>query len=1025
MKPTDEKCGSGNCGCGGGLSRRNFVKTLGWGAVGLAAARLPVMAGPFEAADFAKWIPADKKLHPDWVKSLFARGEPAVYRDRDLEWIGMPVGGLCAGQLYLGGDGRLWHWDIFNQHIGTGAGHYAQPPKPDFPLEQGFSLKIGDQVHALDATGFPEVSFRGQYPIGTVEYENPALPLRVTLDAFSPFVPLSTDDSSLPATVMQFTVRNTSGAAVEATLEGTLENAVCLHHRSAAGTRRIRVAAGEGCTVLECSAQKSNAPEAPVRPDVVFEDWNKDTYEGWTVEGTSFGRGPVRKSAIPGYQGDVGGDTERVANSHACAPGSDVNTRDAGKGKLTSRAFAIDRSFVNFWIGGGKFKGKTCLNLVVDGKVAQTATGRDENRMTLQTFDVRALKGKQAVIEIVDDQAGGWGNVGVGRITFSDRGGIAEAMEELPDFGTMGLALLGKAAEQSSGEASAPLAEKLVGSLGRVLKLDAGQSATVTFVLTWCFPNLEIKGLGKVGRHYATRFDSASAVAKYVAANFERLAAQTRLWRDTWYDSTLPHWFLDRTFLNASILATSTAYRFRSGRFWGWEGVGCCYGTCTHVWHYAHSVARLFPELERDLRERTDFGTAMDPKTGLIQHRGESAGMAVDGQAGCVLRAYREHQMSGDDAFLRRNWPKIRQALQCLIDRDVNADGILDGPQHNTLDAEWFGRVAWLSSLYVAALRAGEAMALETGDEAFARQARTLADAGGKNIDAQLFNGEYYLHIPDAEHVKNVGSHDGCEIDQVFGQSWAWQVGLGRILPEAHVKTALASLWKYNFAPDVGPYREAHKPGRWYAMAGEAGLLMCSWPKGEAARVAKGYDYYFNECMNGFEYQAAGHMVWENMLLEGFAVTRALHDRYHPSRRNPWNEVECGDHYARSMASYGVFLAACGFEYHGPKGHLGFAPRLTPDDFKALFTAAEGWGTYSQKLGAESRFEIALKHGKLRLRTLAFELPAGTAVKSATVAVAGQQSACKFTQEARRVTLTLDGAAVLEANQALVASLRG
>ena len=80
------------------------------------------------------------------------------------------------------------------------------------------------------------------------------------------------------------------------------------------------------------------------------------------------------------------------------------------------------------------------------------------------------------------------------------------------------------------------------------------------------------------------------------------------------------------------------------------------------------------------------------------------------------------------------------------------------------------------------------------------------------------------------------------------------------------------------------------------------------------------------------------------MVQEGLAITAQIHDRYHASRRNPWNEVECGDHYARAMASYGVFLAACGFEYHGPKGHLGFAPRLTPEDFRAAFTTAGGLG---------------------------------------------------------------------------------
>ena len=481
--------------------------------------------------------------------------------------------------------------------------------------------------------------------------------------------------------------------------------------------------------------------------------------------------------------------------------------------------------------------------------------------------------------------------------------------------------------------------------LARSMTLEAGQEASATFVIAWHFPRLQLKD---GGRYYATRFASAAAVARHVAANFASLHAQTRLWHDTWYDSTLPYWFLDRTMLNTSILATSTAHRFANGRFYGWEGVGCCDGTCTHVWHYAHAVARLFPELERDLRKRTDFGTAQDPHSGMIQHRGEGAGLAVDGQAGCILRAYREHQMSSDGALLKELWPRIKLAMQFLIGMD-QGEGLVEGAQHNTLDAQWFGKVAWLSSLYLAALRACEEMAKEVGDEAFAKTAREIFQRGSRNLDRELFNGEYYYQIADKAHVHSVGSHNGCEIDQVFGQSWAFQVALGRILSEKNVRQALASLWKYNFAPDVGPYRQAHKPGRWYAMAGEAGLLMCSWPKGEAQRVQEGCDFYFNECMNGFEYQAAGHMIWEGMVQEGLAVTRAIHDRYHPARRNPWNEVECGDHYARSMASYGVFLAACGYEHHGPKRHLAFAPRLSPEDFRAAFTTAEGWGTFSQK----------------------------------------------------------------------------
>ena len=1002
-----------------GVDRRNFLKLAGSGSLAMLASRMPVMAGPFVPGDFEKLVPSDKKLSPEWLKSLFDRGAPQVYRGKDLELIGMPVGGLCSGQLYLGGDGRLWHWDIFNQHVGTSTNgdHYAKPMTPTAPLEQGFSLRVGEVTKALDKTGFKDVSFRGEYPLGIVDYREPELPVEVRLEAFSPFIPLNVDDSSHPATVMQFTVKNTGSKALDVELTGRLENAVCLGHRNLAGTRRNRIVHGAGFTFLECSAGTNPAPAAVApRPDVLFEDWHQPTYQGWTAEGNAFGSGPILKKDIPAYQGDVGGDTERVVNSHASATG-DVTVRDNATGKLTSRPFKIERNFIQFWIGGGNHAGKTCLNLLVDGKVVQSATGQANNLMSVQQFDVQALAGKQAIIEIVDAQQGAWGNIGVGRITFTDKPAVSGALDKLPDFGTMGLALLGEVAGHTSGDATAPLADKLVGQLGRSVALAPGKSAVWTFVLTWHFPNLQMHNLPG-GRHYATTFASALAVAEGLAANFPRLYQETKLWRDTWYDSTLPYWFLDRTFLTLSTLATSTCFRFGNGRFYGWEGVGCCQGTCTHVWHYAHGPARLFPQLERDTRERVDLGLSLDAASGVSGFRGEfDRGLAVDGQCGTLLRIYREHQMAVDDGFLKRNWPNIKKMFDPLFKLDGNDDGLLEGAQMNTLDQAWFGKIAWLSSLYLAALRAGEAMATEVGETEFAGRCRAIAALGSKNIDAQLFNGEYYHQTADKNKAKTVGSFDGCEIDQVFGQSWAWQVGLGRILPQDHVKTALQSLWRYNFTPDVGPWRNANKPGRWYAMAGEGGLIMCTWPKGDAQRVQTGFDFYFNECMNGFEYQAAGHMLWEGMAMEGLAVTRAIHDRYDASRRNPWNEIECGDHYARSMAGYGVFTAASGFEYHGPHGHIGFAPRLTPADFKCAFTSAEGWGRFSQKIAqGKTTADLALLWGKLRVNTLALAATGATAVQ---VTLNGKALAAKFTTEGSRLLITLGSAANMSAGDKL------
>ncbi len=964
----------------------------------------------------------------------------------------MPAGGITTGQLYLGGDGKLWHWDIFNHIAPTGADHYAHPMDPQSPLQQGFSLTIlspqPQPPRTLDAKGFSDVSFMGQYPIGTVEYRDQNCPLAVTLEAFSPFIPLNVDDSSIPATVLRFTLKNAGNNAVEAELDGHLENAVAIESSiGRAGARKNSVSRdGQRILLLHCSAEAApaSAPHAQPRDAIVYEDFEGADFGKWIVEGEAFGKAPAQGAPAPEQllRGFLG---KGLANSW---PKS-----DQPQGKLTSPSFTIERDFINFLIGGGSHPGKTCINLLVDGRAVRTETGNNSDEMKWASWSVRELLGKAARIEIVDRASGGWGHIEIDQIEFADvprkeRVGLTKAA----DFGTMALALLEPAdadrgltsvsiangtMTEEQGD-SKPFGEMLIGALVRKISLQPGESASATFVLAWNFPNLELRGIkAKVGRHYATRFKTAADVAGYVADNFKRLFSQTRLWRDTWYDSTLPHWFLDRTHLNVSTLATSTAYRFTDGRFYGWEGVGCCEGTCTHVWHYEHAMGRLFPELDVLLRERADFNPeiGMNPD-GMIDHRGEfHVGQAVDGQAGIILRAYRDHQMSIDGAFLKRNYASIKKAMGWLIAQDSldgSDDGILQGAQHNTLDAEWYGPVAWLSGLYLASLRAAQEMAREMGDSDFAAECGRIFAIGQKKFVDMLFNGEYFINKPDPKHQGTINSGTGCEIDQVFGQSWAFQVGLGRVLPEAQTRSALQSLWKYNFCPDVGAYRRINKPGRWYAMQGEAGLLMCTFPradwgyekaKGRAPEWAAGY---FNECMNGFEHQVAGHMIWEGMVQQGLSIERALHDRYDASRRNPWNEVECGDHYARSMASYGVFTAACGYEYHGPAGYVAFAPRLTPENFRAAFTSAQGWGTFSQQSdGLTHHAQIEIKSGHLQIAALGLTMAAQFQPTNVSASIDGKAVAVKLQIKDGQAKIIFDAPAIIETNQRLEVKLSG
>ncbi|MHC4800390.1 MAG: GH116 family glycosyl-hydrolase, partial [Planctomycetota bacterium] len=386
------------------------------------------------------------------------------------------------------------------------------------------------------------------------------------------------------------------------------------------------------------------------RPDILFEDFEKATYEGWIVDGQAFGAGPVEIKDIPGYQGDIMGSGRRVVNSHASVPGDNVQSKDAAIGTLLSQPFKIERYFISFRIGGGNHnpnadinlltgKGKTGgtgIELWIEGKPVRFATGQNDNKMRFESFDVTDFQGKTAQLKIIDRESGGWGNIGIDEIIFTDekKKGDAGPLEQRYDFGTLALVLADQADHAAADttqdgifdvdntDATKPWPKRLTGALSKTLQLNPQEQKTVTFLFAWHFPHLSLSRLGSVGRHYTVRFQDAAAVATHIAANLDQLYELTRRWTETWYDSTLSYWLLDRTMANTSILATNTFYRFKNGRFYGWEGINCCQGTCAHVWHYAQAPGRLFPQIERSIRERVDFGLAFG-QDGAIHYRGE------------------------------------------------------------------------------------------------------------------------------------------------------------------------------------------------------------------------------------------------------------------------------------------------------------------------------------------------------------------------------------------------------------------
>ncbi|MDN5214925.1 GH116 family glycosyl-hydrolase [Fulvivirgaceae bacterium BMA12] len=794
---------------------------------------------------------------------------PEVYTESQMQYVGMPIGGITAGQVYLGGDGQLWYWDIFNlQRIepgGPGDKFYLNPMVQDKSFEQGFAVRIKKlipttitpSVKPLRKGGFRNITFRGEYPIGKVTYHDPAFPVSVELNAYTPFVPTDHESSDFPAVVMEYTLTNDAVIPVSVELLGWLQNMANFQTAaSAKGTHKNSIIRSENTLQLKLSSD---------------------------VEAAS--------QDLPDY-------------------------------------------------------GNMSLTLLQGGEAWATP---------------------MAPKDIVYN---------------------------LPEVGPLKDTL-----------ATAGLGNVLTGAIGKEIILNPGEKRTMTFIISWYFPNVHRKESGfhhlknreKLRHYYSKKFTSSSDVTRKIIANQKKYLTATKLWNKTWYDSSLPAWFLDRTFINTSTLATTSCYRLddltddpdNEGRFYAMEGVYLGHGTCTHVFHYEQALGRVFPGLARQLRTQVDYGLSYK-KEGIIAYRGELSAMgrhdgrgyAVDGHAGTILRAYREYTTALDNRYLEAYWPKIKKSIEYMITHDQEKsgkpDGILEGAQYNTLDRMWYGKISWISSMYNAALRAGAVMAKELGDKAFARKCSEIADIGKKKIVDELFNGEYFINILDPGHPVPPNSNIGCHIDQVLGQSWALQAGLPRVLPKKETVSALKSIFRYNFHKDVGKYLDTAtiKNVRFYALPREAGTVMCSFPKGGADKAPgqiqneweKLVVGYFSESMTGFTYQAAAHMIAEGLVEEGLTMIRAIHDRYASEKRNPYNEIEYGNHYTRAMSSYGAFVAASGFTLNEPDGAIGFDPKITPHDFRSAFITGGSWGTFSQKREAGRQTNtIAIKYGSVNL----------------------------------------------------------
>ncbi len=543
-----------------------------------------------------------------------------------------------------------------------------------------------------------------------------------------------------------------------------------------------------------------------------------------------------------------------------------------------------------------------------------------------------------------------------------------------------------------------------VGSLAFEMEIPAGETRQVPIWYVWHTPNFRKeweKGEDKPiwRNYYATLHADAGAVAGYLGQHHQRLEEETRLFADSLFASTLPTPVMDAVTSQLSILKSTTCLRLEDGTFYGYEGCstkgGCCEGTCTHVWNYAQALPYLFPALERTVRD-AEFTICLGEDGHMTFRLPLPIGRkpdgtfhaATDGQLGCVMKVYREWLIHGDDAWLAGHWPRVKKALEYAWQQwDKDKDGCMEGVQHNTYDIEFHGPNTMLGTFYLGALRAAEEMAMQLDDLPAAEEYRRLFEQGQALYDALLFNGDYYVQdVRRGEDCDKQGCHgatctpsdtrfpenpayqygDGCLSDQLIGQWYGRMLRLGDFLDADNMRQTLTSIFANNWKASM---REHANPQRIYALNDEAGLLLCTWPRGNRPGLPF---VYSDEVWCGIEYQVASHLIFEGFVEEGLAIVKGVRDRHDGSRRNPWNEFECGNHYARSLASYALLLAVSDFFYSAPAQSLSFSPKVYKENFACFFSVDSGWGMLRQKAFEDEGYKVQVRmlRGKLTLANL-------------------------------------------------------
>ena len=1008
-------------------NRRSFLKKVGLGT--LAVTGYPGLSSAGSLIGKSDDI---EKLNLQLDRTV--RNFNEVYEKEYLSRVAFPIGGIGAGMFCLEGTGAISHLSVNNRPeiyntpytfaaisvmgIEKGA-KVLESIVPTWKLfgPRGSGNGLGNRNYGLPRFG--KGSFLARFPFGIIGLQDSDIPLEVKITGWSPFIPTDEDNSSLPVGVLEYSFRNSSGETLEAVFSYNARNFIDekgdireqkngfrltqsgVNDRNSRGGFAIYLdddnAVTDHCwfrggwfdaqTILWDNIREGKvvshppidgiAPGASVYLPVRLNPGEEKTIKVnfcWylpksdlsighpIITGEAFS-GKTTKTTVKNQQTVSGYQGDGLLNSFDPAGDGQV-------GILISPPFKVNRRYLKFLIGGGSKKELTSVNLVIDDKIVETATGQNSELLTVQIWDLKRYKAKEARLKFIDLDTYGWGHILADQFILTDN-----RDESIRNPANSAIVIADFEADHLAGW------EKIT---PRQLNMP---DANNPYYRPW----------------YAERFSDLDELTTYWDAQKGKLKTYSELFRDAFYSSTLPPEVIEAVAANLTILKSPTLLRVSDGRLWAWEGcnddAGCCHGSCTHVWNYAQAIPHLFPALERTLRE-TEFLVSQDENghqnfrsnipIAPTQHDFHAA---ADGQLGGIMKVYRDWRISGDTQWMKRLFPYVQKSIDyCIRTWDPKHKGYLEEPHHNTYDIEFWGPDGMCTSFYLGALTAMIALSREV-NQPF-DQYESLLRKGKRYMENELFDGEYFiqkitwegLNAPNPVEVQSYGGAysdeavallkregpkyqygTGCLSDGILGMWMATVCALPEVVDTDKVGSHLNAVHKHNLKTTLQDHYNPQRPT--YACGVDGGLLLCSWPKGGALSLPF---VYSNEVWTGIEYQVAGHLMMKGEVEKGLEIVRTCRKRYDGTVRNPFNEYECGHWYARAMASYGMLQGLTGVRYDAIDKILYIDSKI--GDFTSFLSTEKGFGTVSLKNGKPS---LDVLYGVIEVNRIHVEVTKG------------------------------------------------